>query len=106
MRYRHLRRTVIAVLAAVAFVLLIGLMVQKVLDSTLFRRAALRWIEGAAATRGFDLNIAQAEWDILPPRAVLRDRWAWFWHALVRSPPWNSARSDHRESHALAIVCQ
>jgi autotransporter translocation and assembly factor TamB len=61
------------VLAAVAFVLLIGVTVQKIFDSTLFRRAAVRWIETAAADRGLDLEIGRAEWDILPPRTVMHD---------------------------------
>jgi len=71
-RYRHLRRTVIAVLAAVALVLLIALIAQKVLDSRLFRHAAVRWIENAAANRGFDLQVDEVEWDVLPPRTILR----------------------------------
>jgi len=56
-RYRHLRRTVIAVLATVAFVLIFGLVIRAVLEAEPTRRTAIRWIERAAAGYGAEVEI-------------------------------------------------
>jgi hypothetical protein len=72
-RYRHLKRTVIAVLAAVAFVLTLGLLVRLVLKSDTVHDATLRWMEDVAASRGFDLEVADLQWEVLPPRVVMHD---------------------------------
>ena len=48
MRYRHLRRTVIAVLAAIAFALGLVLLAKRTLETPYFRRATIRWLEQAA----------------------------------------------------------
>ncbi|TFG37388.1 MAG: hypothetical protein E4H44_05350, partial [Candidatus Aminicenantes bacterium] len=67
MRYRHLRRTVIAVLATVAFVLIFGLLIRAVLDAEPTRRAAIRWIERLAADSGAEIEIGDFHWSVLPP---------------------------------------
>jgi hypothetical protein len=66
-RYRHLRRTVIAVLATTAFVLLFGLLVRAVLEAGPVRRAAIRWIEHMARGYGAELAIGDLHWGLLPP---------------------------------------
>lgn len=71
MRYRHLRRTVIAVLATTAFILLLGLLLRTVLEAGPTRRAAIRWIERAAAAYGAELAIDDLHWGLLPPRVHL-----------------------------------
>lgn len=73
MRYRHLRRTAIAVLASVAFVLLLGLLLRQVLASPTLRRAAVGWVERIAAERGLDLEVGSMHWGLLPPRVMLSD---------------------------------
>ncbi len=73
MRYRHLRRTVIAVLAAIAFLLLFGLAVRAVLETETTRRLARRWLEQTAAGFGAELNIGDLHWGILPPGLRLSD---------------------------------
>ncbi len=70
-RYRHLKRTVIAVLAAVAFVLTLGLLVRLVLRSDTVRESTLRWMEDVATSRGFELEVADLRWEVLPPRVVM-----------------------------------
>ena len=57
MRYRHLRRTVIAVLATVAFLLIFGLVIRAVLEAEVTRRLAQRWLEETAADLGAELEI-------------------------------------------------
>ncbi len=71
-RYRHLRRTVIAVLATVAFVLLFGLLIRAVLEAEPTRRMAVRWIERIAGGYGAELTIDDLHWGILPPGVRLR----------------------------------
>ena len=71
-RYRHLRRTVIAVLATVAFVLLFGLLIRAVLEAESTRRMAVRWIERIAGGYGAELSINDLHWGILPPGVRLR----------------------------------
>ncbi len=73
MRYRHLRRTVIAVLATVAFVLVFGLLIRAVLEAEPTRRTAIRWIERAAAGYGAEIEIGDLHWSVLPPGVRLDD---------------------------------
>jgi len=72
-RYRHLRRTAIAVLAAMAFVLLIALLLGRVLNSSRVRTSVASWLEGVADDRGLSLEVGSLSWGALPPRAILRD---------------------------------
>ena len=67
MRYRHLRRTVIAVLATIAFLLIFALAVRAVLEAEPTRRLARSWIEETAAGYGADLEIGDLHWGLLPP---------------------------------------
>ena len=71
-RYRHLRRTVIAVLATIAFVLLFGLLIRAILEAEPTRRMAARWIERVAGGYGAELEIDDLHWGILPPGVRLR----------------------------------
>ncbi len=71
MRYRHLRRTVIAVLAAIAFFLTVAMVARHVLDSAAVRNGAIRTIQRVAAARGIDLAIEDLRWELFPPRVVL-----------------------------------
>ncbi len=71
MRYRHLRRTVVALLAAVAFLLVIGVALRAVLESRPVRTAAARWLERTAARRGVRLEVGDLHWGLLPPRLRL-----------------------------------
>jgi hypothetical protein len=66
-RYRHLRRTVIAVLASTAFLLLFGLLVRAALEAEPTRRLAVRWIEQVATGYGAELEIGDLHWSVLPP---------------------------------------
>ncbi|MFC2144677.1 hypothetical protein ACFLQM_03210, partial [Acidobacteriota bacterium] len=67
MRYRHLRRTVIAVLATIAFLLIFALAVRAVLEAEPTRRLARSWIEETAAGYGAELEIGDLHWGLLPP---------------------------------------
>lgn len=71
LRYRHLRRTIIAVLVMVAVLLLIGLIGRMLLSAPPTRRLARSWIEAVAAQRGIELEIADLSWGFLPPRVQL-----------------------------------
>lgn len=73
MRYRHLRRTVIAVLATVAFVLVSGLLIRAVLEAGPTRRAAIRWIERRAAGFGAEVEVGDFHWSVVPPGVDLDD---------------------------------
>jgi autotransporter translocation and assembly factor TamB len=66
-RYRHLRRTVIAVLATIAFVLIFALAVRAVLEAEPTRRFAQSWLEETAAGYGAELEIGDLHWGLLPP---------------------------------------
>jgi len=66
-RYRHLRRTVIAVLATIAFLLIFALAVRAVLEAEPTRRLAQSWIEETAAGYGAELEIGDLHWGLLPP---------------------------------------
>ena len=67
MRYRHLKRTVIAVLATIAFVLLFGLIIRTILEAPPTRRMAINWLEQLAEGYGAELEIGDLHWGILPP---------------------------------------
>lgn len=73
MRYRHLRRTAIAVLAAVAFVLLLALLVGRTLNSSRVRTTVAGWLERATREQGLGLEVGSLSWGLLPPRAIVRD---------------------------------
>ncbi len=72
MRYRHLRRTTIAVLATVAILLGGLLLAARVLSDARVRAAATRWLEvRVARATGVHLSIGDLEWGLLPPRLTL-----------------------------------
>ncbi len=73
MRYRHLKRTVIAVLATVAFVLIFGLLIRAILVAEPTRRTAIRWIERLAAGYGAEVEIGDLQWSVLNPGVLLKD---------------------------------
>ncbi len=95
MRYRHLRRTVIAVLAAVAFVLTLGLLARFVLKSDTVKETTLRWMTEVAASRGFDLQVDDFQWEVLPPRAVM--------HGVTVNGPGISAEIERIEADLARI---
>jgi autotransporter translocation and assembly factor TamB len=66
-RYRHLKRTVIAVLATIAFLLIFGLAIRAVLEAEPSRRFAQSWLEETAAAYGAELEIGDLHWGLLPP---------------------------------------
>ena len=72
-RYRHLKRTVIAVLATVALVLIFGLAARAVLEAGPTRRAAIRWVERLADGYGAEVEIGDFHWSMLPPGVRLED---------------------------------
>jgi hypothetical protein len=65
-RYRHLKRTVIAVLATIVFILIFGLAVRAILEAEPTRRLAQRWIEETAAGFGAELEIGDLHWELFP----------------------------------------
>lgn len=67
LRYLHLRRTIIAVLATIAAFLLVGLFVRTLLTSGPVRRLARGWIVAVADTGGVDLEIEDLSWGFIPP---------------------------------------
>ena len=71
LRYRHLRRTIIAVLATVAAVLLIAIIGRMLLTAGPTRRLARNWIESVARQHGATLEIEELSWGFLPPRVML-----------------------------------
>jgi hypothetical protein len=71
LRYRHLRRTIIAVLATVAVILLLALLARMLLQAGPTRRLAKSWIEATAEQQGVDLEIDNLSWGFLPPRLRL-----------------------------------
>jgi len=71
LRYLHLRRTIIAVLATIAAFLLVGLIARMLLTSGPVRRLARDGIVAVADTRGIDLEIDDLSWGFLPPRLRL-----------------------------------
>ena len=73
MRYRHLRRTVIAVLATVAFILLIAVLLRAALEAAPTRRYAIRKLERLASHYGAELTIGDLHWSLLPPGIRLEE---------------------------------
>ena len=94
-RYRHLRRTVIAVLAAVAFVLTLGLLVRFILKSDAVQESTLRWMKDIAASRGFELEVDEFQWEVLPPRAVM--------HGITIKGPGISAEIERLEADVARV---
>ncbi len=68
LRYRHLRRTIIAVLATVAAFLLVVLIARMLLTAGPTRRLAREWIQAVAEQRDLDLEIDDLSWGFIPPR--------------------------------------
>lgn len=72
-RYRHLRRTGIAVLAMVAVLLGILMGAAHLMRRESTRRAAARWLAvHAGRLTGAEVHTEDLEWGMLPPRIVLR----------------------------------
>ncbi len=80
LRYRHLRRTTIAVLAVTAAAVLVVVGVQRLLATAPVQRLAIRWAERLADRAGVSLDVGGLAWEALPPRVVLRD-------VAVAAPP-------------------
>ncbi|NOZ95325.1 MAG: hypothetical protein GXP47_11415 [Acidobacteria bacterium] len=73
MRYRHLRRTTIATLVAVALVLVLLAVALLVLRGAGVRRRAARWIsQRLTASTGATFKVQELQWGLLPPRVDLR----------------------------------
>ena len=68
LRYLHLRRTIIAVLATVAAFLLVTLIAGMLLTAGPTRRLARDWIQAVAEQRDLDLEIDDLSWGFIPPR--------------------------------------
>lgn len=73
LRYRHLRRTVIAGLITAAVMLATAVGVVRLLESGPAQRLAIRWLEALADRGGISLDVGAVEWELLPPRIVLHD---------------------------------
>lgn len=73
LRYRHLRRTAIAVLVTVAIVLAAAVGMLRLLASAPVERFVIHRLEGVAERAGVMLDVGSLEWELLPPRVVLRD---------------------------------
>jgi len=72
-RYRHLRRTIIATLATVALVLILGAVAVQILKAPSARLRAARWIsQRLTATTGARVTVQDLQWGLLPPRLHLR----------------------------------
>ncbi len=72
-KYRHLRRTVIAVLATLAFLLAVWLGVITLLKTATFKSWAITLIEQRiAGTAGVGLEIEDLDYGLLPPRILLK----------------------------------
>ncbi len=72
-RYRHLKRTVIAVLATIAFLLVFGLVVRAALEAEPTRNLARKWIEETVIDLGAEIEIGDLHWGLLPPSIRLHD---------------------------------
>jgi len=70
-RYRHLRRTALGALAAIAFLLVLGLLAQRLVNSSFARRTASDWLVDAARRSGVELDVTSLRWGFLPPRLYL-----------------------------------
>jgi len=72
-RYRHLRRTIIAVMATLALVLFFGALTVEYLDTPGTRRKAARWLSRKLTeATGADVEVQELQWGILPPRLDLK----------------------------------
>ena len=73
LRYRHLRRTAIALLVTVAVLLVLGLVALRVLHSDWMCRRAATHLEGLLGVAGIDAAVGSLSWELLPPRLVVED---------------------------------
>lgn len=74
LRYRHLRRTIIAVSGALAVVVLLVLGMWRTLESDAVRSFSAQRLERAAKhLADVDLEIGDLGWTLVPPRIVLSD---------------------------------
>jgi len=71
LRYRHLRRTIIAILVTIAAVLLFALVGRMLLNAGPTRRLARNWIETVARQQDLSLEIQDLSWGFLPPQVKL-----------------------------------
>ena len=71
LRYRHLRRTIIAGLATVAAFLLVVLIARMLLTAGPTRRLAREWIQAVAEQRDLAVEIDDLSWGFIPPRLHL-----------------------------------
>ncbi len=95
-RYRHLKRTVIAVLATVAFVLLFGLVIRTILEAPPTRRMAINWLEQLARGYGAELEIDRPALGHLAPQRPPQRRCAS--KAAASRPKWMRCRSTSAAS--------
>ena len=74
LRYRYLRRTILAVSVALAVAVLLVHSLWRVLESEAVRSFTARRLENVAKTvADVDLKIGDLGWTLLPPRMVLSD---------------------------------
>lgn len=74
MRYRHLRRTTIAGLAAIALCLLVIVASTRFLNRRQTRHAVARWLTARVASiTGAQVKVGDLNWGLLPPRVVLHN---------------------------------
>ncbi len=71
-RYRHLRRTLIALLATLGFMIVLGLLAIWVLESRLVRQQVRLALQRGAPAFGADLQIGDLHWTLLPPQMQLQ----------------------------------
>jgi hypothetical protein len=71
-KYRHLRRTIIASLALIAAALVASTLLMLVLHSRPVQQWTVAWVESKASDRGVELEIEELEWLLVPPRIELR----------------------------------
>lgn len=71
LRYRHLRRTVIAVLATVAAILVLALVARMLLQAGPTRRLVREWLVAVAGHQGVEVEIDDLSWGLVPPQLVL-----------------------------------
>ncbi len=74
LRYRHLRRTIIAVIVALAVMLLLVRGLWRVLESEAVCSFTARRLERTArAVAGINLEIGSLGWSLVPPRMIVSD---------------------------------
>ncbi len=72
MRYRHLRRTTIALLATIALLLVLVAVLFRILNAPGVRAGAARWLATRlAAVTGARIRVESLEWQFVPPRVAL-----------------------------------